>query len=692
MRKYGTETLRNLALVAHGGTGKTSLAEALLFASGMIDRLGSIEAGNTVSDADPDEIERKVSLSCSLLPLEWKNYKVNLFDCPGYPDFIGEVLFGIQVADAVIAVADATEGVGIQTERYWHIAHERGLPGMIVVNKMDKENADFERQMNVIAERLKCRPVAVHVPIMGPFQGTVDVLTGKAYLTQGSKEVTGDAPAQMADELASWKERLMEEAAEGEDTLTEKYLEQGTLTDEEIKRGLRARVLRGEVVPVVPAAAVKVTGASAILDTIQTWMPSPLERGAIKAVDSKTDKEIGVQPKPDGPLAAFVFKTTADPFTGRLTAFRVFSGTMHSDSPVYNTSRSAKERIGQIFVPKGKNQEAVAEVVAGDCGIVVKLRETLTGDTICEEGGSIVIPSPEMPEAVFSLSISANTKGDEDKVGSALARLREEDPTLRFSVNSETHETILSGMGDIHIDVNVSRLKRKFGVGVTTGAPKVAYRETVRGRAHAQGKYKKQAGGRGQYGDVWLRIEPLERGAGFEFADEVVGGVVPKNFIPSVEKGVREALDKGVIAGYPITDLKITLYDGSYHAVDSSDMAFKIAASMGFRAASKEAGVILLEPVMSVEIVVPEESMGEIMGHLNGKRGRIQGMEPMDGQQVIRASVPLEEMLSYSSELRSMTAGRGSYTMKFSHYEEVPAHIAQRIVEQATKAKQEEGR
>lgn len=691
MRKYSPDLLRNVALIAHGGTGKTSLSEALLFVSGALDRLGSIEAGNTASDSDADEVERRVSLTASLLPLEWQGHKVNLFDCPGYPDFIGEVIFCLQVADAALVLVDATEGVGIQTERYWKMARERGLAAAVVVNKMDKENADFTRQATALAERLGCRPVVTHLPIMNPFRGVVDVLSGKAYLSENGKETAGDPPAEMQAELASWKEKLIEEAAEGEDALTEKYLEEGTLTEAEIRRGLRARIARGEAVPVAPAAATRVTGASAVLDCIISWLPSPLGRPPLSAKDVRTEAEVTIKPQGEERLAALVFKTTADPFTGRLTAFRVFSGNLHSDSQVYNANHRSRERIGQIFIPRGKSQEAVAVVGAGDCGVVAKLRETLTGDTLTEEAGAVILPAPAPPEPVFSLAISPLTKGDEDKVGAALARMREEDPTLRFSVNSDTRETILSGMGDLHLEVNVARLKRKFGVEVRTDAPKVAYRETIRGGAQAQGKYKKQTGGRGQYGDVWLEVEQNESGAGFEFVDRVVGGAVPKNYIPSVERGVREAIERGVLAGYPMTDIRVTLYDGSYHPVDSSDMAFKIAGSMGFQSAVKEAGLILLEPIMNVEIIVPEENMGEIMGHLNGKRGRIMGMEPMDHQQLIRATVPLEEMLSYSSELRSMTAGRGSYTMKFSHYEEVPAHIAQRIVEQA-KARQEEGR
>jgi elongation factor G len=691
MAKFSPDKLRNVALIAHGGTGKTSLVEAMLFAAGAIDRLGSVEAGNTVSDSDADEIERKVSLSCALLPLEWKGHKVNLLDCPGYPDFLGEVISGLQVADAALVLIDGAEGVGIQTERYWQMAKERHLPGLVVVNKLDKENADFARQLEGAASRLGVRLVAVQIPITAPFRGVVDILSGKAYVTENGKEKPAEMPADLADSIVSWKEKLMEEAAEGEDALTEKYLEKGTLTEEEIRRGLKERILRGEVLPAVPAAGQKMIGVSGLLDSIVAWLPAPNEMPLVKAENTRTHEAVTLKTEESGPLAVKVFKTTADPFTGRLTAFRVYSGTLHSDFQVYNANRSGKERIGQIFFPHGKNQEAAAAVPAGDFGVVAKLKETLTGDTLCEESNPLVLPVAELPEPVFSLAITPATKGDEDKVGTALTRLKEEDPTLHFSINSDTRETLLSGQGDLHVEVNVARLKRKFGVEVHTGAPKVAYRETIRGRARTQGKYKKQTGGRGQYGDVWLQVEPREKGAGFEFVDKVVGGVVPKNYIPAVEKGVRESMEKGVLTSYPMTDVRVTIDDGSFHPVDSSDMAFKIAGSMGFQSAVKQAGVILLEPIMSVEILVPEESMGEIMGHLNGKRGRIQGMEPTGQYQLIRSHVPLAEMLSYSTELRSMTAGRGSYSMKFSNYEEVPAHIAQGIIEQA-QAQKEEGR
>jgi elongation factor G len=691
MAKFSPDKLRNVALIAHGGTGKTSLAEAMLYAAGAIDRLGAVESGNTVSDSDADEIERKVSLSCALLPLEWKGYKVNLLDCPGYADFLGEVISGLQVADAALVLIDGAEGVGIQTERYWQMAKARHLPGLVVVNKLDKENADFTRQLEGAASRLGARLVAVQVPITAPFRGVVDIISGKAYVTENGKEKPLEMPAELADSIASWKEKLMEEAAEGEDALTEKYLEQGTLSEEEIRRGLKQRILRGEVLPAAPTAGQKMIGVSGLLDSIIGWLPAPNEMPPVKAENTRTHDGVTLKTEESGPLAAKVFKTTADPFTGRLTAFRVYSGSLHSDSQVYNANRSGKERIGQIFLPHGKNQEAVASVPAGDFGVVAKLKETLTGDTLCDEANPLTLPVAELPEPVFSLAITPATKGDEDKVGTALARLKEEDPTLHFSINSDTRETLLSGLGDLHVEVNVARLKRKFGVEVHTGAPKVAYRETIKGRARAQGKYKKQTGGRGQYGDVWLQVEPREKGAGFEFVDKVVGGVVPKNYIPAVEKGVRESMEKGVLTSYPMTDVRVSIDDGSFHPVDSSDMAFKIAGSMGFQTAVKEAGVILLEPIMAVEIMVPEEAMGEIMGHLNGKRGRIQGMEPSGQYTLIRAHVPLAEMLSYSTELRSMTAGRGSYSMKFSHYEEVPAHIAQGIIEQA-QAQKEEGR
>jgi elongation factor G len=693
MKRYATSDIRNIALIGHGGSGKTSLAEAMLFAAGVTDRLGSVTAGSTIGDSDPDEMQRQISISAALLPHEWRGRKVNLIDTPGYADFIGEVISALCVVEGAIVVLDAVAGVEVQTQRYWEMAVARGIAPMIVVSKMDKEGANFAGALEAARERLGCNAVATHIPIGAAqsLRGLVDLLGQQALVYADGKVTRQAPPADMADDIAVARERLIEAAAEADDALTEKYLEQGSLSDDEIARGMRAAVRAGRAVAVVPAAAVSGIGVDAVGDIAVAYLPSPAEAPPQTAAAPEGSAQHELRADAEQPLAALVFKTMADPYAGRLTLFRVFAGAAHSDSSIYNATRRRRERVGQIFVPRGKQQEAVAVVGAGDIGVVVKLHETLTGDTLCDEQRQVVLPPLEFPAPVLSVSVRPKSKGDEDKVGSALDRLREEDPTIGVSIDPDTHETLLSGMGDLHLEVIVGRLRRKFGVEVETSTPRVAYKETISRAVEVQGRYKRQTGGRGQYGDVWLRLEPLERGAGFEFVDAVVGGVVPRNYIPAVEKGIVEAMQRGVVAGYPLVDLRATLYDGSYHAVDSSDMAFKIAGSMALQKGVTEAGAKLLEPIMSVEVIVPDQFMGDIIGHLNGKRGRIQGMEPgAPGSQVIHAQVPLAELFAYATELRSMTQGRASYSMKFSHYEEVPGHIAQRIIEEAQERKQAE--
>lgn len=690
MKRYATEEIRNIAVIGHGGTGKTSFSEALLFAAGVTDRLGTVAAGTTASDSDADEIERNISISSSLLPHEWRGHKLNLLDTPGYADFIGEVISSLRVADGAIMMIDAVAGVEVQTERYWEMAANQGIVPMIVVNKMDKEGAEFAAVVEAARDRLGCNAVPTHIPIGGAqgFRGVVDLLAEQALVYAGGKASAQAPPAEMAQEIAAARERLMEAAAEASDALTEKYLEQGALSPEEMRSGMRAAVLAGRAVAVVPTAATAGIGVDAAADVAVAYLPNPAEAPPQRAALAEGEGQVELRADPEGAMAALVFKTTADPYAGRLTVFRVYSGVMHSDANVYNATRRRRERVGQIFVPRGKQQEAVAAVGAGDMGVVAKLHESVTGDTLCDEQRQVLLAGFDFPEPVLAVSVRPKTKGDEDKVGAALDRLREEDPTISVRIDSDTRETLLSGMGDLHLEVIVGRLRRKFGVEVEMSTPRVAYKETIARTVEVQGKYKRQTGGRGQYGDVWLRLEPRPRGAGFEFADEVVGGVVPRNYIPSVEKGVVEATQRGVLAGYPIVDMRVALYDGSYHNVDSSDMAFKIAGAMALHKGMAEAQPKLLEPIMNVEVMVPEQYMGDIIGHLNGKRGRIQGMEPGPaGTQIVRAQVPLAEMFAYATELRSMTQGRASYSMKFSHYEEVPAHIASRIVEEAAQRK-----
>jgi len=695
MKRYATEDIRNVAIIGHGGSGKTSLAEAILFAAGVTDRLGSVAAGNTVGDSDRDEVERNISISAALLPHEWRGRKLNLVDTPGYADFIGEVISALRIADGAIVVLDAVAGVEVQTQRYWEMAANQGLAPVIVVNKMDKEGADFAAAVQLARDRLGCNAVPTHIPIGRgqSFRGVVDLLAEQALVYTNGKATRQAPPADLADEIAAARERLMEAAAEADDALTEKYLEQGSLTTEEIERGMRSAVLAGRAVPVVPVSATANIGVEAAADVIASYLPNPSQAPPQVATAVNGEERFELRADAEQPLAALVFKTMADPYAGRLTAFRVYRGVMHSDANAYNATRRRRERVGQILVPRGKQQEAVAAVGAGDIGVVAKLHETLTGDTLCDEQQQVLLAAFGFPQPVLSVSVRPKTKGDEDKVGSALDRLREEDPTISVSLDHDTRETLLSGMGDLHLEVIVGRLRRKFGVEVETSTPRVAYKETVTRRVEAQGKYKRQTGGRGQYGDVWVRVEPMEHGAGFEFVNAIVGGAVPRNYIPAAEKGIVEAMQRGVLAGYPLVDLRATLYDGSYHQVDSSDMAFKIAGSMALQKAVAEAEPRLLEPIMNVEVVVPDQHMGDVIGHLNGKRGRIQGMEPgPPGTQIIRAQVPLAEMFAYATELRSMTQGRASYTMKFSHYEEVPGHIVQRIVEEAQQRKAAEQR
>jgi elongation factor G len=692
MKVYKTELLRNVALVGHGQSGKTLLAEVALYQAGVIDRLGSVEEGTTISDSDPEEIQRKTSISLAFLPFEWDARKINLIDTPGYADFGGEVAAGLRVADGVVVVVDAGSGVEVQTERYSDEAAERGLPRLVAISKLDREYIDFARTLGEVRESLRCNAVAVTIPIgsQAELRGVVDLVKGVAYTSSDGKESEVPIPQDMAGAVAQYREKLIEAAAEADDDLMEKYLEEETLSPQEIVQGLRAATLAGKVVPTLAVSGAKAVGIRALLDAIVANIPAPSEMPPAKGVNPRSNQEVERPATSEAPMSALVFKTTADPYAGRLSYFRVYSGALHSDSQVYNSTRGERERVGTLFGLVGKKQEAVPAVPAGDIGLVAKLHTTITGDTLCDEANQIRLPGIEFPVPVFSLAISAKSRADEDKVGSALARLAEEDPTIQFSMNPDTRESILSGLGDLHLEVIVSRLQRKFGVAVQTGAPKIPYRETIRGTSRVQGRHKKQTGGRGQFGDVWVRFEPLPRGTGFEFVDEVRGGAVPRNYIPAVEKGIREALEKGVLAGYPMTDFRAILDDGSSHQVDSSDMAFKMAGALALQRGVEEAGLILIEPIVEVEVITPGEQMGDVIGVLNSKRASILGMEPKGSNQVVRAQAPLGEMANFASELRSVTGGRGSYQMRFSHYHELPAHLAQSVIAAAKQQKEQQ--
>lgn len=692
MKAYQTDLLRNVALVGHGQCGKTSISEVALYQAGITDRLGSVDDGTSVSDADPEEVARKTSISLAFLPFDWGGRKINLIDTPGYADFGGDVMAALRVVEGVVVVVDASAGVEVQTERYSEVAGEKGLARVLAITKLDREHTDFGRALEDVRSNLRCNAVAVSIPVgsQADFNGVIDLVKGVCYTAADGKETEGPIPEDMAGVVSEYKEKLIEAAAEADDELMEKYLEEEMLSPKEIVRGLRAATVAGKIVPAVAVSGAKALGVRTLIDTITADLPAPNESGPVQGTHPRSGDAEERATDASAPMSAFVFKTTADPYAGRLTCFRVYSGTLHSDTQVYNATQEQRERVGALLCPVGKKQEAVSSVPAGDIGLVAKLHTTVTGDTLCDEGQSIVLPGIEFPIPVFSLAISAKSRADEDKVGSALARLSEEDPTIHFEMNPDTNESILSGLGDLHLESIVSRLQRKFGVEVQTGAPRIPYRETVRGSSRVQGRFKRQTGGRGQFGDVWIRIDPLPRGEGFAFVDEVKGGAVPRNFIPAVEKGVREALGKGVLAGYAMTDLKATLDDGSSHSVDSSDMAFKIAGSIALQKGAEEAGVILLEPFVEVDVTVSSEQMGDVIGALNSKRASILGMEPRGNSQVVRARAPLAEMANFASELRSLTGGRGTYGMQFSHYQEVPAHLAQAVVTAAQQEKEKQ--
>jgi elongation factor G len=691
MKSFSVTNLRNIGLCAHGGHGKTTLAEAMLYASGTINRVGRVDDGTTVSDYDPEETHRHISVQLSLLPLEWKKTKVNVIDTPGYSDFFGEVLEALRVVDGVVILLEAVSRVEVGAERVWDYATARGQPRMIVISKMDRENADFNRSVDQLRERFGKQVVPIQLPIgsQESFDGIVDLISMKAY--RGSSGDAVDIPANLRDAAESAREQVVEAAAEGDDELLSKYLEGNELTEEEIRNGLRAAVNKGSIAPVVCTAALASKAVKPVLDAIVDIMPSPADRGAVTATEPATGKSVSLQPAESAPLAALVFKSTADPYVGKLSYFRVFSGVIHSDSHVWNASKGQEERLGQLFVIRGKTQEPAVQLGPGELGAVAKLQGTSANDTLTAREKPLILEPIQFPQPVFSMAIHPKTKADLDKLGSALARLAEEDPTLRVYKHPDTLETLVEGLGEAHIDIAAERLHRKFAVDVVLSLPKVPFKETIVGAAKAEYKHKKQTGGHGQYGHVYLEVEPLPRGSGFEFAERVVGGAVPKNFIPAVEKGVREALPEGNLAGFPVVDVKVTLYDGSYHPVDSSEMAFKLAALQAFKKGVDQARPILLEPIVDLEVSVPEQYVGDVMGDLNTRRARVQGMFPNGTMTVIQAQAPLAEVQRYATDLRSLTQGRGTFTMKTANFEEVPAHITQNVVAEAKKERANHG-
>ncbi|MDL1969796.1 MAG: elongation factor G [Candidatus Desulfofervidaceae bacterium] len=685
--------IRNVALIAPGGSGKTSLAEAMLFTTKATERLGSVEKGTSVLDYEPEEIRRHMSISAAFHHYEWNNHWVNIIDTPGDDNFLSDTIIALQGADGAILVVDAVEGVKFQTEKILGYANRYGLPCLIFVSKLDKEHANFEGVIEELSNSLNIKTVPVCLPLGNgeAFEGIINLLSMQAWIYQkdGSGKFTKkEIPEAYKDKAEEFREKMVEYLAETDDALLERYLEGEEIKDEEWQQALHQGTVKRLFIPVVCGSGLLNIGIQLLLDLVNHCLPSPKERGPVVGIHPDTKEEVKRKPNPDEPFSALVIKTISDPFAGRITVFRVFSGTLRSDTTILNSTKGFKEKVGQLFALAGKTQRLLQEVKVGDIAAVAKLKETLTNDTLCDEKSPIVFKAAEPLPSVISFAIEPKSKGDEEKIYSSLVKLAEEDPALRLERDSQTKELILSGTGQLHIENTIEKLKRKYGVEVTLKSPKIPYKETIKGKAKAQGKYKKQTGGRGQYGDAWIEIEPLPRGEGFEFVDKIVGGVIPRNYIPAVEKGIKGAMAEGILAGYPVVDVRVYLVDGSYHPVDSSDMAFQIAGSMAFKKAFMEAKPILLEPVMKLAITVPDELMGDVIGDINSRRGKVLGFEAKSKYQVITALVPMAEILTYASDLTSITGGKAFFTMEFSHYEEVPAPLAEKIVEKAKKEKE----
>jgi elongation factor G len=680
VKVYESKDIRNVGLVGHGDSGKTSLTAGLLFTAGATNRLLRVDEGNTITDFDDDEIQRKITISTSLAVAEWKKTKINLLDTPGYNIFINDARGSLVAADSAVVVVDGVSGVEVQTEKVWNFAAEYNLPRMIVINKLDRERSDFQRVLGNVQDVFGRTAAPVQIPLGSErdFSGVVDLIRMKAYTYTpdgDGKGKEGDIPANMADAAQKAHEALVELVAEGNDALMEEFFEKGTLPVEHIVDGLKQGIREMRIFPVLCSSSLHNIGTDQILNFIVENLPSPLERDAEPKIKSS------------GQTSLYVFKTTADPFAGRITFFKVYSGTVKNDANLQNLTRSSAERLSHLSVPFGKTLQPVTELHAGDIGSVAKLKDTLTGDTVAEKGVATTYPPVKLPEPSIAFAIEAKSRNDEDRMGNAVHRILEEDQSLRFYRDPQTREFLLAGAGQQHVEIVVSRLKKRYGVDVTLKAPKIPYRETIRGHADVQGRHKKQTGGHGQFGDCWIKMDPLPRGAKFEFANEIFGGAIPKNFIPAVEKGIVEAAENGFLAGYPMVDFKVTVYDGSYHDVDSSELAFKLAARKAFKAAMQQAKPALLEPVMNVEIQAPVEYAGDLMGDLNGRRGRISGMDTKGATQFIRAQVPMAEMLNYQNDLTAMTQGRASFTMEFDHYDYVPQLQAEKIIAAAKAAK-----
>ena len=685
MAKFETEKLRNLGIVGQGDAGKTSLVEAILFNTGMTDRLGKVDDGSSNMDFEPEETKRKITISSKLHHCEWNGHELHIVDTPGYTNFLHDTRGCMRVLGGVVLLVSAVDGVKAQTQTLWKWADEFEVPRIAFINKLDRERADYLKAVDDMETSLGCRPVAVNMPIGAEddFKGVIDLVTMKARIFKFDEKGTydeTDIPEEYRSEAERLHTMLMEACAEADDELMEKYLDTDTLSEQEILLGLREGVLTGVFTAVFCGSATANIGIRQLLDYIVLCMPSPVDKGIQYGTNPKTEVAEERRPDPKEPFSAMVFKTVSDPFTGKLSLFRVYSGTVKSDSNVFNPNKDCNERIGQILLPEGKKHKPVSEAVAGDIVAVAKLKETTTGDTLCDAGKPIIYECPMSMKPVISFALEPKSKGDEEKIFSGLSRLTEEDPALHILRDEETKEMIISGMGQVHVEVAIEKLHRKFGAEVILKEPKVPYREAIKKSVDQHYRHKKQSGGRGQFADVHIRLEPRKRGEGYLFIDKVVGGVVPRQYIPAVDKGIQEVMHKGSLAGFPVQDFSVTLYDGSHHSVDSSEMAFKIAGSMAFKKACEAANPVLLEPVMEMEITVPDECVGDVIGDMNSRRGKVLGMDPQAGSQVVKAQVPMSEVLKYAPELRSMTSDRGLFTMEFSHYEEVPSHMMAKLL------------
>jgi elongation factor G len=693
MKDYKTENLRNVVLIGHGYSGKTTIAEAMLFNTGVLDRFGKVDDGTATTDFDPEEIKRKISISAAIAPCDMNDIRINVIDTPGYFDFVGEVVAAMRVGDSAVITVDSVSGVEVGVEKAWEFVENAKMPALFFVNKMDRENSDFSKVLNQLRMVFGNKVVPVMVPIgsEASFRGVIDLIDMKARVAENNKCIEMEIPSGFEGQIEEYRNMIIEAVAQTDEQLMEKYFNGEELTADEIIKGFRLGVISGDVIPVLCGAAVKNMGIETLMYTLKKFMPSPADRQYATGTNVKTKEKFIAKIDASAPFSAQVFKTVADPFVGKISMFKVLTGTMTHDMEIYNVNSEKKEKLSNLFLLRGKKQVMVDKLIAGDIGAVAKLQYTTTGDTLCDFNNPVIYDNIIFPAPSISMAIEPKSKGDEDKIGNGLHRLVEEDPTLRVEKNTETHQTLISGTGEQHLEIITKRLANKFGVEVILSDPKIPYRETIKKSAKAEGKHKKQSGGHGQFGHVWIEFEPILNGnMDIEFVDKVVGGVVPRQYIPAVEKGLRESMVEGVLAGYPVVNIRCSLYDGSYHPVDSAEMPFKVAASLAYRKGMASANPVLLEPIYHIEVIVPDEYMGDIIGDLNKKRGKILGMEQEGKMQKVTAEAPLAEMFKYATDLRSITQARGSFSMRFSRYEEVPALYSAKIVEAANANREKE--